>query len=125
MERLEQVHSPRSDLVGPTRPEVAIGEVTRLACLRSLRRVVATRTSARSAHGGPADRDKTLSRFCPAWKSKNFVSRARNTPLRSVFLSAWEAKVSWSCPARPAGLGFHERLPDFFRPPKYLEPGPS
>ena len=38
----------------------------------------------------------------PAQKSKNFVSRARNTPLRSVFLSAWEAKVSWSCPARPA-----------------------
>ena len=58
----------------------------------------------------PVDRDKTLSRFCPAWKSKNFVSRARNTPLRSVFLSAWEAKVSWSCPARPAGLGFPERL---------------
>jgi len=57
----------------------------------------------------PVDRDKTLSRFCPAWKSKNFVSRARNTPLRSVFLSAWEAKVSWSCPARPASLGFPER----------------
>src|ERR1035437_5635130 len=48
----------------------------------------------------PVDRDKTLSRFCPAWKSKNFVSKARNTPLRSMFLSAWEAKVSWSCPAR-------------------------
>src|ERR1035437_10367988 len=57
----------------------------------------------------PVDRDKTLSRFCPAWKSKNFVSRARNTPLRSVFLSAWEAKVSWSCSARPASLGFPER----------------
>src|ERR1035437_9565615 len=57
----------------------------------------------------PVDRDKTLSRFCPAWKSKNFVSRDRNTPLRSVFLSAWEAKVSWSCSARPASLGFPER----------------
>jgi hypothetical protein len=54
----------------------------------------------------PVDRDKTLSRFCPAWKSKNFVSRARNTPLRSLFLSAWEAKGSWSCTARPAGLDF-------------------
>ena len=58
--------------------------------------------------GWPVDRDKTLSRFCPAWKSKNFVSRARNTPLRSVFLSAWEAKVSWSCSAQPAGFGFPE-----------------
>jgi len=57
----------------------------------------------------PVDRDKTLSRFCPAWKSKNFVSRARNTPLRSVFLAAWKAKVSWSCSARPASLGFPER----------------
>ena len=36
------------------------------------------------------DRDKTLSRFCQVQKSKNFVSRARNTPLRSVFLSAWD-----------------------------------
>ena len=45
--------------------------------------------------------DKTLSRFCPVQKSKNFVSRARNTPLRSVFLSAWEARVSWACSARP------------------------
>src|ERR1019366_6454165 len=57
----------------------------------------------------PVDRDRTLSRFCPAWKSKNFVSRARNTPLRSVFLSTWEARVSWSCSARPASLGFPER----------------
>ena len=56
--------------------------------------------------GWPVDRDKTLSRFCPAWKSKNCVSRARNTPLRSLFLSAWEAKGSWSCTARPAGLDF-------------------
>jgi hypothetical protein len=72
----------------------------------------------------PVDRDKTLSRFCPAWKSKNFVSRARNTPLRSVFLSAWVAKISWSCSARPASLGFPEP-PDLFRPPTYLEPGPS
>ena len=43
------------------------------------------------------DHDKTVSCSCPAPKSKNFVSRARNTPLRSVFLSAWEAKVSWAC----------------------------
>jgi hypothetical protein len=33
MERLEQVHSPRSDLVGPTRPEVAIWKLrASLAC---------------------------------------------------------------------------------------------
>src|ERR1017187_8006885 len=57
----------------------------------------------------PVDRDKTLYRFCPAWESKNFVSRARNTPLRSGFLSAWEARVSWSCSARPARVGFPER----------------
>ena len=37
---------------------------------------------------GAGDRDGTLSCSCPAPKSKNFVSRARNTPLRSVFLSA-------------------------------------
>ena len=72
----------------------------------------------------PVDRDKTLSRFCPAWKSKNFVSRARNTPLRSVFLSAWEARVSWSRSARPASLGFPERL-RVLRPPKYLGASPS
>src|ERR1039458_2795588 len=69
--------------------------------------------------GWPVDRDKTLSRFCPAWKSKNFVSRARNTPLRSVFLSAWEAKVSWSCLARPAASAFPDAF-EFLRPPKYL-----
>ena len=44
--------------------------------------------------------DKTLSRFCPVQKSKNFVSRARNTPLRSVFLSAWEARVAGPVPSR-------------------------
>src|ERR1035441_8411269 len=70
MERLEQVHSPRSDLLGPTRPEVAIWEVTRLACLRSLRRVVATRTSARSAHGGPwRSRSEARRRFSAPWLS--------------------------------------------------------
>src|ERR1019366_8055130 len=44
----------------------------------------------------PVDHDKTASCSCLVQKSKNFVSRARNTPLRSVFLSAWEAKVSWA-----------------------------
>ena len=37
----------------------------------------------------PVERDKTLSRSCLVQKSKNFVSKARNTLLRSVFLSAW------------------------------------
>ena len=50
----------------------------------------------------PVDHDKTASCSCLVQKSKNFVSRARNTPLRSVFLSAWEAKVSWAC-SGPSG----------------------
>ena len=57
------------------------------------------------------DRDGTLSCSCPAQKSKNFVSRERNTPLRSVFLSAWECSArqrqssrrSWSTPELPCG----------------------
>src|ERR1039458_8842219 len=35
------------------------------------------------------DRDKTLSCSCLVSKRKNFVSRARTTPLRSVAPSAW------------------------------------
>jgi hypothetical protein len=38
------------------------------------------------------DRDKTLSYSCLVSKSKNFVSRARTTPLRSVVLPAWVEK---------------------------------
>ena len=38
------------------------------------------------------DHDKTASCSCLVSKRKNFVSRARNTLLRSVFLSAWEVK---------------------------------
>jgi hypothetical protein len=34
--------------------------------------------------------DRTLSCSCPAAKSKNFVSRARTTALRSVVLPAWD-----------------------------------
>jgi hypothetical protein len=37
---------------------------------------------------GAGSRDRTLSCSCPAAKSKNFVSRARTTPLRSVVLPA-------------------------------------
>ena len=38
---------------------------------------------------GAGNRDRTLSRSCPAQKSKNFVSRARTTSLRSVVLPTW------------------------------------
>ena len=70
-------------------------------------------------------RGGTLSCSCPAEKSKNFVFSARNTPLRSVFLSAWEAKVNWSCSARPAQASAFPSAFEFFRPPKYLKPYPS
>jgi hypothetical protein len=46
------------------------------------------------------DRDKTLSCSCLVSKRKNFVSRARTTPLRSVVLPAWGWKSSSACCAR-------------------------
>ena len=95
--------SPKQEERGSRRPRRCRGRA------RGQGRTGRTQRRSQLKAGWPVDRDKTLSRFCPAWKSKNFVSRARNTPLRSVFLSAWEAKVSWSCPARPASLGFPER----------------
>src|ERR1019366_6879961 len=95
---------PKQEARGSRRPRRCRGRA------RGQGRTGRTQRRSQLKAGWPVDRDKTLSRFCPAWKSKNFVSRARNTPLCSVFLSAWEAKVSWSCPARPASLGFPERL---------------
>src|ERR1035437_4598662 len=94
---------PKQEARGSRRPHRCRGRA------RGQGRTGRTQRRSHLKAGWPVDRDKTLSRFCPAWKSKNFVSRARNPPLRSVFLSAWEAKVSWSCPARPASLGFPER----------------
>src|ERR1035437_3320001 len=94
---------PKQEARGSRRPHRCRGRA------RGQGRTGRTQRRSQLKAGWPVDRDKTLSHFCPAWKSKNFVSRARNTPLRSVFLSAWEAKVSWSCPARPASLGFPER----------------
>ena len=41
-------------------------------------------------------RDGTLSCSCPTQKRKNFVSRARTTPLRSVVLPARVGKHSWA-----------------------------
>src|SRR5450759_4022458 len=46
------------------------------------------------------DRDKTLSCSCLVSKRKNFVSRARTTPLCSVVLPAWGWKSSSACCAR-------------------------
>src|ERR1039457_6567551 len=40
--------------------------------------------------------DRTLSRPCPAQKRKNFVSRARTTPLRSRVLPALGPKDRWA-----------------------------
>src|ERR1017187_2998004 len=40
--------------------------------------------------------------FLSCSEEQNFVSRARTTPLRSVVLSAWVPKPSWTCPAPPA-----------------------
>src|ERR1035437_1464114 len=94
---------PKQEARGSRRPRRCRGRA------RGQGRTGRTQRRSQLKAGWPVDRDKTLSRFCPAWKSKNFVSRARNTPLRSVFLSAWEAKVSWSCSARPASLGFPAR----------------
>lgn len=45
---------------------------------------------------GAGDRDRTLSCACPTQKSKNFVSKARTTPLRSVVLSACRGGPSLS-----------------------------
>ena len=49
---------------------------------------------------GASHADRTLSRSCPTSKSKNFVSRARATPLRSV--SRLGAEISWASSAPPA-----------------------
>src|ERR1039458_340913 len=53
---------------------------------------------------GQGDHDRTLSRSCPTQKSKNFVSRARATPLRCVALSRLGLKSTWasSVPLTPA-----------------------
>jgi hypothetical protein len=60
--------------------------------------------------------DRTLSRPCPAQKRKNFVSRARTTPLRSVVLSAQNPKGPDYAPPRQrrgllrVALGRHRSL---------------
>ena len=66
---------------------------------------------------GASHADKTLSRSCLVQKRKNFVSRARTTPLRSVVLLAWEAKVSWaSFPSRQCRPRAHPGV----EPPRHL-----
>jgi hypothetical protein len=67
------------------------------------------------------DRDGTLSCSCPAQKSKNFVSRERNTPLRSVFLSAWECSAPPAPVLAPLAVnGF--RAPCGTQPPQRRQP---
>lgn len=75
-----------------------------ICCLSSVVRpqVVAAAEPAGRKEPVEGSNDRTLSRSCPVQKRKNFVSRVRTTPLRSVVLSAQEkAKHNQTVPCRP------------------------